>query len=474
MALRVCHVSMECVPFSKVGGMADVVGALPAALRGVGVEASVLTPYYPQVHTDPVGEELGAFDVWIGDAPHRVRLVRGDEHVILVDQPTAYDRPGIYDDPHTGEGFQDSLYRCLVLQLAARVALQRGLIEADVVHCHDNHTGVLPAYLKDDGGPPTVFTIHNLAYQGVYGADQFWLTGISSDRFYGHSGFEYYGDFSLMKSGLSFADLVTTVSPSYAEEIVRPEFGQGLDGVLRGLGDRLAGVINGIDTDLWDPSSDPMLPATFSLEDLAGKAEVTRALRTKCGLNDDPAAPLLGMVSRVTQQKGLDLVGSILPHLMRRGAQVVLLGSGDPSILDLFRGAAGRWPGRVGLLTGYDEQLAHLVYGGADLFLMPSRFEPCGLSQMYAMRYGAVPVVTKMGGLKDTVPAFDEHTGEGVGVLADWATADSFQGAVDYALDLWPRKRLFSAMRRNAMQAEFAWERSALAYVELYERVTAE
>ncbi len=471
MTARVWHVSMECVPFSKVGGMADVVGALPAALRGVGVDARVLTPYYPQLYRGEVGAEVGAFDVWIGDAPHRVRLLEAGPHTVLVDQPTAFDRPGVYDDPTRGEGFDDSLFRCLVLQLAARVAFQRGILEADIVHCHDNHTGILPAYVKDDGGPKSVFTIHNLAYQGVYGADQFWLTGLSSDRFYGHSAFEYYGDLSLMKSGLLHADLVTTVSPSYAAEIVRPEFGQGLDGALRGLGERLVGVINGIDTDLWNPATDELLPFPFDASDPSRKADVTRALRERTGLNDDPASPLLGMVSRVTHQKGLDLVGSILPHLMRRGAQVVLLGSGDASILDLFRGAAGRWPGRVGLLTGYDESLAHLVYGGADVFLMPSRFEPCGLSQMYAMRYGAVPVVTKMGGLNDTVPPFDEKSGEGVGVLADWATAESFQGAVDYALDLWPRKRLFSQMRTNAMKRDFDWERSAARYAELYEQV---
>jgi len=462
---------MECVPYSKVGGMADVVGALPAALRDEGVDARVFTPYYPQLYSGPIEREIGSFEIWIGDAPHTVRLLEAGPHAVLVDQPTAYDRPGVYDNPHTGEGFDDSLYRCLVLQLAARVALQRGLIAADVVHCHDNHTGILPCYLKDDGGPPSVFTIHNLAYQGIYGADRFWLTGLATDRFYGHSAFEYYGDLSLMKTGLLHADIVTTVSPSYAEEIVRPEFGQGLDGVLQLLGDRLIGILNGIDDGVWNPETDPALVANYSAEAPAGKAENARALRELTGLAAEPDTPLLGMVSRVTHQKGLDLVGSILPHVMRRGAQVVLLGSGDPAILDLFRGAQGRWPGRVALLTGYDEALSHRVYAGSDMFLMPSRFEPCGLSQMYAMRYGAVPVVTKMGGLRDTVLGFDESTGTGTGVLADWATAESFQGALDYALDLWPRKRLFEQMRHNGMETDFAWARSARAYVALYERV---
>ncbi len=259
--LSVLHVAMECHPYSKVGGMADVVGALPAALREVDLDARVLTPYYPQVHKGEVGGEIGAFDVWVGDAPHYVRLLSAGEHAVLVDQPTAYDRPGVYDNPFTGEGFDDSLYRCLVLQQAARVAIRDGLLEADVVHCHDNHTGLLPVYRRDDGGPPTVFTIHNLAYQGLYGGDQFWLTGLARDRLHGHSPFEFFGDLSLMKSAITHADVVTTVSPSYADEILRPEHGHGLDGVLRWLGDRLVGVLNGIDVDVWDPGRDPHLAA---------------------------------------------------------------------------------------------------------------------------------------------------------------------------------------------------------------------
>ncbi len=462
---------MECVPFSKVGGMADVVGSLPGALDGLGVESTVFTPYYPQIYRKEAGKEIAAFDVWIAEKPHRVTLRRANDGAILVDQPTAFDRPGVYDDPRTGEGFKDSLYRCVILQQAARLALRDGHVEADVVHCHDNHTGLLPVYLKDDGGPPSVFTIHNLAYQGIYGRGEFWVTGLHTDRFFGHSAFEFYGDLSLMKAGLSFADLVTTVSPGYAAEIVTPAHGHGLDGVLRNLGDRLVGILNGIDTKLWDPGTDRALAATFTATRIAGRKQCTRALRERAGLRDDPSAPLCGMVSRVTHQKGLDLVGAILPWLVRRGAQVVLLGSGDAAILDLFRGATGRWPGQVALLEGYDEALSHQVYAGIDLFLMPSRFEPCGLSQMYAMRYGAVPVVTKMGGLKDTVTPFDDDRPDGVGVLADWASAESLQGAVDYALTLFGQPDKWKRIRRNAMQRDLSWDASARAYVDAYERV---
>ena len=469
--MRVLHVAMECVPFSKVGGMADVVGALPAALRESGVEARVLTPYYPQVFDGDPGAEIAAFHVHIGGTDHRVRLLEAGPHAVLVDQPTAYDRPGVYDDPATGEGFSDSLYRCVVLSRAACIALRDGHLQADVVHCHDNHTGLLPAYLIDDHGPPSVFTIHNLAYQGVYPADDFEVTGLAPTRFFGHSAFEYFGDLSLMKSGLLHADAVTTVSPNYAAEIVRPEHGHGLDGVLRLLGDKLLGILNGIDTKTWDPATDALLPATYTARDPKGKKRCKQALRERCGLDTNPGVPLLGMVSRVTQQKGLDLVGHILPWIARAGAQVVLLGSGDPSILDLFRGGAGRWPKQVALLEGYSEELAHLVYAASDLFLMPSRFEPCGLSQMYAMRYGVVPVVTSMGGLVDTVLPYDDDHRGGTGVLAHWATSESFQGALEYALDLYGDPARWRELRNNCMARDFSWEQSAKEYVRVYEQV---
>lgn len=469
--MRILHVSMECFPYSKVGGMADVVGALPEVLAAEGADCRVLTPHYPQLYKGDTGDEIAAFDVWVGDAPHRVRLLDTGEAGILVDQPTAFDRAGVYYDPLTGDGYEDSLYRCLVLQQAARIAVRDGHVPADVVHCHDNHTGLLPAYLKDDGGPPSVFTIHNLAYQGLYSGDLFWLTGLARDRFFGHSAFEFHGDLSLMKAGLILADRITTVSPSYAAEIVRPEFGHGLDGVLRWRGDRLSGILNGIDAELWNPATDPRLAANYSATERQGKAACKKALCKEFGLRYRAKTPLIGLVSRLTYQKGLDLVGHILPHLARRGAQIALLGSGDPSILDLFRGAQGRWPGQVALWEGFSEDLAHRVYAGADIFAMPSRFEPCGLSQMYAMRYGSVPVVTKMGGLIDTVTPFDEEHRDGTGILADWATSDSVQGALDYALDLFPRKRLWNRMVGNGMKKDWSWARPARAYVALYEEL---
>lgn len=469
--MRVLHVAMECLPFSKVGGMADVTGSLPGVLAALGHECRVLTPYYPQLYKGPVGREIASFDVWVGSAAHRVRLLEAEPFGVLVDQRTAFDRAAVYDDPATGAGYGDNLYRCLILCQAARAALRQGVLSADVVHCHDNHAAMVPVYLKDDAGPPTVFTIHNFAYQGVYGAGDFWLTGLDPKRFHGHSAFEYFGDLNLMKAGVSFADLVTTVSPSYAKEIVTPEHGHGLDGVLRHLGDRLVGILNGIDEEVWNPAADPHIPAHYTAAKLANKEKCKEALRARAGIENDPQAPIVGLVSRFTHQKGLDLLGGNLPWLVRSGAQVAVLGNGDANLLDLFRGAQGRWPGRVAILEGYDEALAHLVYAGSDIFCMPSRFEPCGLSQMYAMRYGSVPVTTKMGGLKDTVLPFDEERLDGTGVLADWATVDSLQGALDYALQLWRKPPLFRRVRRNGMECDFSWKRSAEKYAAAYARV---
>jgi len=459
---------MECVPFSKVGGMADVVGALPAALRAHGCGAKVLTPYYPQLHGPHGGRTLAEFEVSIGGWAHPVRLIRVGKHAVLVEQPTAFDRPGVYADPISGEGWDDSLFCCLVLQQAARTAVRDGHIRCDVVHCHDNHTGLLPTYLRDDGGPRSVYTIHNLAYQGRYAAERFALTGLDPSRFFGHSAFEFHGDFSLMKSGIVMADLVTTVSPGYAGEIVRPEEGQGLDGVLRGRGDRFVGILNGIDTDEWDPAKDPLLENHFSAGEVEGRARNKAALQEMAGLAVDDRAPLFGIVSRVTAQKGLDLIGPLLPWLIRSGAQLVMLGTGDPHILEVYRGAQGRWPDRVALLERYDEKAARAIYGSSDFFCMPSRFEPCGLTQMYAMRYGAVPVVTARGGLLDTVIPFSGERSGGTGILSTWATSDSYFGALDYALQLWAQPERYAEAQRNGMERDFGWNRSAELYLEHY------
>ncbi|MHC4411176.1 MAG: glycogen synthase, partial [Planctomycetota bacterium] len=412
------------------------------------------------------------FEVDIGGWGHRVRLLKVGRDAILVDSATAFDRPGVYADPITGEGWSDSLFCSLMLQQAARTAVRAGYVKCDVVHCHDNHTGLLPTYLKDDGGPPSVFTIHNLAYQGRYASDQFGLSGLDSSRFFGHCAFEYHGDFSLMKSGIVMADLVTTVSPGYANEVLQPEEGHGLDGVLRERGDRFVGILNGIDLNVWDPATDALLPATFGVDDLAGRAECKRVLQETSGLQVDPDAPLFGIVSRVTAQKGLDLLGPLLPWLLRSGAQLVMLGTGDPHILEFYRGAHGRWPQRVALLERYDEEAAHRIYAGSDYFCMPSRFEPCGLTQMYAMRYGSVPVLTARGGLNDTVLPYSREHRDGTGILSTWATSDSYYGALDYALKLWAEKDLYAEAQANGMKRDFSWTASAGKYLEYYRSLT--
>lgn len=491
---------MECVPYSKVGGMADVVGALPKALAEHGCLGGTLSPWYPQATTlkgPPIptlpkapkkkrskkkkgraadvpaqGVVVHAeFPIEIGGTTHNVRLLRAGEHDLLVDLPAAFDRAGVYADPETGEGYADSLFRCLVLQQTARVALREGHIRADLVHCHDNHTGLLPAFLQDDDGPPSVFTIHNLAYQGVYEDKDFLLTGMDPSRFVGHSAFEFHGNFSLMKTGLVLANKVTTVSPGYADEVLGEEDGQGLDGVLRGRGEDFVGILNGIDMDAWNPATDAFLDAVYSADDVAGKSENKRALQERTGLDVDAGAPLFGVVSRITAQKGLDMLGPLLPWLVERGGQFVILGTGDPSVVEIFRNAQERWPQRVALVERYDEAEAHRIYAASDFFCMPSRFEPCGLTQMYAMRYGAVPIVTARGGLRDTVPPYSEETPEGTGILSTWATTDSYAGAVDYALKLFADGTHYERARSNGMTRNFSWHQSAAKYLDLYRSI---
>ncbi|MEM8883010.1 MAG: glycogen/starch synthase, partial [Planctomycetota bacterium] len=374
----------------------------------------------------------------------------------------------VYTDPWTGEGFHDSLFQCLALQQAARRAVGDGVLPADIVHCHDNHTGMLPTYLKDQGAPPSVFTIHNLGYQGIYGSDQFWLTGLDPRRFFGYAPFEFHGNFSLMKSALVMADKVTTVSPGYAEEILRPEEAYGLDGVLRSRGSDFVGILNGIDTATWNPADDPLLPAHYDADDKSGKAECKRVLQEMAGLDVSAASPVFGIVSRVTKQKGLDLLGPLLRWLVDAGGQLVMLGTGDHHTLELFRGAHGRWPNRVSLLERYDEEAAHRIYAGSDFFCMPSRFEPCGLTQMYAMRYGAVPIVTARGGLRDTVLPYVGHGSGGTGILATWADTHSLWGALDFALQMFGDGQAFHEAQDNGMRRDFSWTVSAHQYEGLY------
>ena len=474
-------IASEAQPFSKTGGLADVAAALPKALAQLGHDVTLITPRYRGVTDGPV-----AATVSIEMAAHRftARLMQAPcegPRALLLDCPELYDRAGIYYDAR-GD-FADNAVRYAFLSAAA-VEWAGSQQPFDIFHAHDWQAGLAPVYsraLAPHPGtlaPPhprtrTVFTIHNLAYQGVF--DKNWLPhlGLGWDGFT-LKGFEFFDRLSFMKAGINFADAITTVSPTYAQEIQRPEYGYGLDGVIRDRRDALVGILNGIDHDEWNPAADRFLPAPFDAERLGGKAAAKRALLEAFGfdITDELLArPVIGMVSRMVDQKGLDLIASIAAELPSLDATFVIVGTGEPKYQEMWNSLSQWRPDRVRVFIGFDERRAHLVEGGADMFLMPSRFEPCGLNQMYSLRYGTVPIVRAVGGLVDTVRPYNPRNGQGTGFMfADYAPA-ALMHALKAALAAYPNKKGWTRLQTNGMKADFSWGRSAAEYVKMYRRL---
>jgi len=472
--LRILSVTSELFPLVKTGGLADVAGALPGALAPLGVEMRPVVPGYPAV--------LAALR---GAAPvHEAVLYGGPVRVLsgtaaglalfCVDAPHLYDRPGTpYGEPN-GTDFPDNAQRFAALcRMAADIGLGAvpGFVP-DVVHAHDWQAGLTPAYLHYAGGPRprTVTTIHNLAFQGRVDAALLGALGLPGGA-YGIDGVEFYGGIGLLKAGLQLSDAVTTVSPTYAAEICTPEGGMGLDGLLRARGAALSGILNGIDTAVWDPARDPALPAPFSVHRLRRRRQNKAALQARLGLDAVPGALLFGVVSRLTRQKGMDLLLDALPDLLAEGAQLAVLGTGELDLQDRFAAAAAAHPGRVGLMAGFDEGLAHLMQAGMDALLVPSRFEPCGLTQLCALRYGAIPVVARVGGLADTVVDANPAAlaaGVATGVQFAPVTTGALGQAVRQAGRLYRAPKVWAAMQRNAMRAAVGWDGPAEEYSALY------
>ena len=468
--LRVLQVAAEVFPLVKTGGLADVVAALPPALAAQGADVRLLLPGLPPVLDAvqaartllPLGPVFGAAHGAIVLA----RMPGSALPVYVLDLPYLYRRGGGPYADAAGRDWPDNLARFAALGWAA-AHLGFGELDADwapqLMHAHDWHAAMSCAYLA--AHPPTpvasVFTIHNLAYQGVFPREDAPQLGLSS-RFMTPQGIEYHGQICFMKAGLKFADRVSTVSPTYAREIASPEYGAGLDGVIRSRGADVAGILNGIDTEVWDPARDPALAAPYDRDAPEGKAVAKSVLQHECGLVADAHAPLLALVSRLTGQKGLDLVLAALPALLREGAQLVVQGSGDAALEQAFVEAAQAYPRSVSVFTGYDEARAHRVIAGADLMLVPSRFEPCGLTQLYALRYGTLPLVRRVGGLADTV---DEGR---TGFLFDEPSALALQGAFERALQAWRDPPRWRSMMRAGMVQELSWDGPARAYLALY------
>lgn len=473
--MRVLHVAAEIFPLVKTGGLADVVAALPAALAEAGADVRLLLPGMPQM-LDAVVHARTVIDLGACFGAARVRLLCGrmpGTHlpVYLIDAPLLYRRGGGPYQAADGSEWPDNLQR---YGLLGWVASQLGAGELDagwqpeVVHVHDWHAALSCAYLSahPSGTVRSVYTVHNLAYQGLFPHEDRALLGLSSD-FMSPDGIEYHGQLSFMKAGLKFADRITTVSPSYAREIATHEFGCGLDGVIRGRGADVSGILNGIDPAVWNPATDPAIAQRYSAEQPAGKAVCKAALQAEFGLVADPDAPLLLALSRLSSQKGLDLILSALPQCLEQGAQLVVQGAGDPALEAAFRMAAAAHPGRVAVHIGYDESRAHRLMSGADLIVVPSRFEPCGLTQLYGLRYGTLPIVRRVGGLADTV--VDGPGEAATGFHFEHASAGELAATVLRALQAWRDPMRRRQMMNRAMAQDFSWGGPARQYLNLYE-----
>jgi starch synthase len=418
-----------------------------------------------------MGRELARFELCrpAGDGP-RVLLV---EHA---GERRFFERAGVYDDPRTGEGFSDNAERFLFFSRAALEGLKRLGERFDILHAHDQQAAWAPCFVRTHEpyglalhGIATVFTVHNLGYQGIHDPWVLGLAGFGRELFYPSSPFEFWGRVNYMKVGLAFADLLSTVSPRYAREIqASGEFGFGLEGVLARRGDDLRGILNGIDETIWDPAGDPFLPYPYDSEHVEAKANNRRALAAACGFPPEPNCPMVGMVSRLVEQKGLDLIEQAREDLLRLEARFVVLGAGQPRYEELLRRLASRRPDRFYYRAGHDEGFAHLVEGGCDLFLMPSRYEPCGLNQMYSLRYGTPPVVRAVGGLADTVQEFDPLTRRGTGFLFQRFEAGEMLAALRRALAIHRQPELRRILQRNGMAMDFSWRTCADGYDRLY------
>ncbi len=478
--LKILFVASEVVPYAKSGGLADVAGALPLALAEEGMDVRIVMPLYPSVKKvmldkTPVIEKI---PVPLGDLQLAAKafVTRSSKRVpaYFVHREDLFSRPGLYGS--TTYDYYDNLERfTFFCHAALRTARDLGF-RPDIIHCHDWQTGLIPALLKGPyneqffKGTSTLFTIHNMGYQGVFPGHKLNVTGLKGIDFYHQEGLEYWGNISLLKSGIVYADAVNTVSPTYSEEICMREFGLGMEGVLANRKDTLSGILNGVDYEIWDPEKDNHIPKNYSLKNLTGKNLCKKELIKEMDL--DPSLfekPILGMVSRLDKQKGLDLLLDIIDRLIALDTGLVLLGSGDPGIETALAEAKKTHPGKIGIGTGFNDPLAHRIIAGSDIFLIPSRYEPCGLTQMYALKYGTVPVVRATGGLNDTVSSYEKGMGNGFKFTG--TNPEELLSCIKQAIEFYKNKAEWKRIVTNGMKEDFSWKKSAGRYIELYRRL---
>ena len=475
--LRVLHVASECAPFAKTGGLGDVVGALPIAQRAQGIDARVVMPLYRGIDWDAQERlaatlivPMGGFVAYGG--LRRGRLPRSEVPIYFLQHDAYYDRAGLYGDSR-GD-FGDNVERFAFLCRGAFAAARAEGFAPDVIHAHDWQGALAPVYIdttewgSEMHGAATVLTLHNLGYQGVFAPGDLAVTGLGPGH-YNSREFEHFGALNLLKGGLFHADRITAVSPSYAREIQQPAQGAGLDGVIRERAAALSGILNGVDTEVWDPARDPLIAARFHPGDLSGKAACKAAMQREAGLPERPGVPLFGVVTRLTGQKGMDILVSLLPRVLEWDIQIVVLGTGDPALERAFQVASRVRGDKVGAFTRFDDGLAHRIEAGSDFFLMPSRYEPCGMNQMYSLRYGTLPLVHATGGLADTVWNYDERTGAGTGFVTTELSPRALHDLMGWAIwAYWNRPHHIDAMRRRGMTQPFGWDRAARAYTDVY------
>ncbi len=479
--MRIVFVASECVPYSKTGGLADVVGALPRALAAMGYELDVLLPRYRMTKPGRTLPEARSLTIPLSSGFKFASIQSASEaknlRQYLVNCPEFFDREGLYQE--NGFDYPDNAERFAAFSLACLEFVKRAGTPPHVIHCHDWQTALVPIYLRHlyQGDPffqntAVLITIHNLAYQGLFPPHI--LPRISLDPgLFTVDGVEFYGKVNLLKGGILFSDFITTVSRKYAEEIQTKEFGSGLEGVLKSRVDRLQGILNGVDYDAWNPATDKLIPANYTPEKLQGKTACKKALLEKMGVQKPVLKrPVIGIVSRFDRQKGFDLIADIAEEVMAMDLYIVALGTGDPTYQDFFRALATKYSGKFLVKIAYDNELAHQIEAGADMFLMPSRYEPCGLNQIYSMKYGTVPVVRATGGLDDTVEPFDAKTGTGF-KFTEYSAA-ALLATIQQAMRVYHQPEAWFQLMQNCMRKDFSWGASAKEYGKIYEALGQE
>ena len=486
--MRIAEVSSEIIPYAKTGGLADVTGTLPLYLEKAGHEVSMFMPLYKSVKESSIDTRLSdiTFDIPIGDREYTVNLWKSTHHgskniaIYFIQRDEYYDRDALYGT-ESGD-YQDNSERFIFFSRAVIEAIKRLGLSIDIIHCHDWQTALIPIYLKTLfthdkklSSIKTVLTIHNLAYQGMFRQEEMKLTGLDMSLF-NWKNLEHWGNVNFLKGGIVFADFVTTVSKKYAEEIRTVEFGCGLEDVIKEYESKLYGIINGVDYSEWSPEIDNLIPSKYSVDDSSGKALCKKHLQKILNL-PQTEAPLLGMISRLAEQKGVDLLIVIMDELMERDLQLVILGIGDEKYHQMLKDAVPKYNSKLSVNIMFDNKLAHEIEAGSDIFLMPSKYEPCGLNQLYSLRYGTIPVVRETGGLADTIiDANDENLKNGVatGYTMKGFFATEFLFASDRALEMYKSKTQWNALIKNAMIQDWSWEKSANKYVALFKSVLGE